>query len=82
MTVLKEKFDKTIITAHHLFWGHCVKSVVILDQGIFLSEGAQLPKKNTEVQNITDEFTQWPKQRWCKVIIVIDNRYSDILNAF
>ena len=52
----------------------------------YFSEGAakvaQLPKKNIEVQTITDEFTRWPKQRWCKDIIVINNRYLYILNAF
>ena len=30
---------KSIITVHHLFWGHWVKSeVIVLDQGIFLRE--------------------------------------------
>ena len=41
----------TIITLHHLFFGHCVNlSVIILDLGIF-SSGAMLPQKNTSVQN-------------------------------
>ena len=73
----KTYFIETIITAHHLFWGHCVKSeVIVLDRGIFLSERSsrrKIPRSKT----ITDEFTQWPKQRWWKVIIVINNRYFD-----
>ena len=50
----------------------------------YFSEGAQLPKKNTEVQNNHRriKFTQWPKQRWCKVIIVINNRYFDNFVCF
>ena len=57
------------MTAHHLFWGHCVKSeVIFLDRGIFLRERSsrrKIPRSKT----ITDEFTQWPKQRWCKVLL-------------
>ena len=59
------------------FWGHCVKSeVIVLDWGIFLRERnsrRKIPRSKT----ITDKFTQWPKQRWCKVIIVINNRYFE-----
>ena len=66
---------------HHLFWGHCVKSeVIVLDRGIFLREHSsrrKIPRPKTN----TDEFTKWPKQRWCKVIIVINNRYLDILKC-
>ena len=52
----------------------------------YFTEGAQLPKKNTEVKKKkkkknTDAFTQWPKQRRCKVIIVINNRFLDISNV-
>ena len=35
----------------------------------------KIPRSKT----ITYKFTQWPKQRWCKVIIVIN--YLDILNV-
>ena len=44
--------------------------VIVLDQGIFAPEEKYLSPKQSK-----------PKQRWCKVIIVINNRYSDILNA-
>ena len=52
-----------------------------MDQGIFLRERSsrrKIPRSKT----ITDEFTQRPKQRWCKVIIVINNRYFDNFVCF
>ena len=55
--------------------------VIVLDRDIFLRERSsrrKIPRSKT----ITDEFTQWPKQRWCKVIIVIDNRYFDNFVCF
>ena len=55
--------------------------VIVLDRGIFLRERSsrrKIPRSKT----ITDEFTQWPKQRWCKVIIVINNRYFDNFVCF
>ena len=71
-----------MITAHHLFWGHCVKSeVIVLDRGIFLREHSSR-RKITRSETITNEFAQWPEQRWCKVIIVINNRYFDSLVYF
>ena len=36
----------------------------------YFSSGAALPQKNTSVQKITSDFTQWPQKRWCAVIIV------------
>ena len=33
-------------------------------------------------KTITNEFTQGPKNRWCKVIIVINNRYFDNFVCF
>ena len=55
--------------------------MIVLDRGIFLRERSsrrKIPRSKT----ITDEFTQWPKQRWCKVIIVINNRYFDNFVCF
>ena len=55
--------------------------MIVLDRGIFLREHSsrrKIPRSKT----ITDEFTQWPKQRWCKVIIVINNRYFDNFVSF
>ena len=73
----KYRLLMTIITLHHLCFGHCVNSsVIVLDLGIFLRELRSL-RKIPRSKTITDEFTQWPKQRWCKVIIVINNRYFD-----
>ena len=49
----------------------------------YFSDGAQLPKKNTKVQNNHPRIhTMTEKKRWCKVIIAINNCYLDILNAF
>ena len=71
-----------MITAHHLFWGHRVKSeVIVLDRGIFLRERSSR-RKIPRAKTITDEFTQWLKQRWCKVIIVINKRYFDNFVCF
>ena len=37
--MFKERLLMTIITLHHLFFGHCVSlSVIVLDLGIFLRE--------------------------------------------
>ena len=47
----------------------------------YFSEGAQLPKKNTEVQNNHRRIHIKTKTKRCKVIIVINNWYLDILNA-
>ena len=43
----------------------------------YFSEGGQLPKKNTVVQDNHRRIHTMTKKRWCKVIIVIDNRYFD-----
>ena len=44
------------------FWGHCVKSeVIVLDRGIFLREHSSR-RKIPMSKTIADEFTQWPKQ--------------------
>ena len=40
-------------------------------QGIFLRE-LKSQRKIPRSKTITDELTQWPQNRWCKVIIVID----------
>ena len=40
--------------------------------------GSAAPEEKSLYQGtktITDNFTQWPKQRWCNVIIIINNRY-------
>ena len=46
----------------------------------YFSEGAQLPKKNAEVQNNHRRIHTKTEKRWCKVIIVINNRYLGILD--
>ena len=55
--------------------------VIVLDRGIFPRERSSR-RKIPSSKTITDEFTKRPKKRWCKVIIIINNRYLDILNAF
>ena len=50
--------------------------VIVLGRGIFLKERSSR-RKIPRSKKITDEFTQWPKQRWCKDVIVINNRYFD-----
>ena len=47
----------------------------------YFSERSSL-RKIPRSKTITDEFTQWPKQRWCKVINVINNRYFDNFVCF
>ena len=60
----------TIITLHHLCFGHCVNSsVIVLDFGIFLRELRSL-RKIPRSKTITSDFTQWPQKRRCAVIIV------------
>ena len=77
-----QRFVLSCWTTDWVSLGHCVKSeVIVLDRGIFLRERSsrrKIPRSKT----ITDEFTQWPKQRWCKVIIVINNRYFDNFVCF
>ena len=47
----------TIITLHHLFFGHCVNSsVIVLDLGIFLRELRSL-RKIPRSKTITSDFT-------------------------
>ena len=41
----------------------------------YLSEGAKS-------KTITDKLTQWAENRWCKVILVINNHSLGIFNAF
>ena len=58
----------TIITLHHLCFGHCVNSsVIVLDLGIFLRELRSL-RKIPRSKTITSDFTQWPQKRWCAVM--------------
>ena len=49
---------------------------------VFFWGSAAPEEKYRRSKTITDEFTQWPKQRWCKVIIVINNRYFDNFVCF
>ena len=62
----------TIITLHHLCFGHCVNSsVIVLDLGIFLRE-LVLPQKNTSVQNNHLRFhTVTSKQMVCSYYCLI-----------
>ena len=55
--------------------------VIVLDRGIFLRERSS-QRKIPRTKTITDEFTQGPKNRWCKVVIVINNRYFDNFVCF
>ena len=41
--------------------------MIVLDRGIFLRERSSR-RKILRSKAITDEFTRWPKQRWCEVI--------------
>ena len=54
---------------------------IVLDRDIFLRERSSR-RKIQRSKTITDVFIQWPKNRWCKVIIVINNHSLDIFNAF
>ena len=40
-----------MITLHHLFFGHCVNSSVIVLDSVFFFGSYTLPQKNTSVQN-------------------------------
>ena len=55
--------------------------VIFLGRGIFLRERSSR-RKIPRTKTITDELTQGPKNRWCKVIIVINNRYFDNFVCF
>ena len=58
LKMFKERLLMTIITLHHLFFGHCVNSSAIaLDLGIFLRELRYL-RKIPRSKTITSEFTQ------------------------
>ena len=46
----RERLLMTIITLQHLFFGHCVKIVGDWFEPQYISLGAMLPQKNTEVQ--------------------------------
>ena len=43
---------------------------------VFFWGSAASKDRDLGIKTITDNFTQWPKQRWCKVIIVIKICYS------
>ena len=59
----------TIITAHHLFFGHCVNlSVIVLDLGIFLRELRSL-RKIPRSKTITSDFTQWPQKDGAQLLL-------------
>ena len=47
-----------------------------MGRGIFLRECSSR-RKMPRTKTITDEFTKGQKNKWCKVIIVINNRYFD-----
>ena len=67
---------------HYLLWGHCVNSdVIVLDQGTFLREWSSGRKIQRSKTN-TSKFTPWPKTRWYKVVIVINNHSLDIQMHF
>ena len=80
--VLVKSYSKSILAATRgIVLVKSTTEVIVLDRGIFLRERSsrrKIPRSKT----ITDEFTQWPKQRWCKVIIVINNRYFDNFVCF
>ena len=60
-------FNSIMIAAHQLFWGHCVKSgVIILNQGII--PRGKIPRSKT----ITDEF----KQIWHFLFAFHDLHYN------
>ena len=68
--IVKQRLLMTIITLHHLYFGHSVNSsVIVLDLGIFLRELRSL-RKIPRSKTITSDFTQWPQKKWCAVIIV------------
>ena len=63
------------------FWGHCVKSeVIVLDRGIVLRERSS-QKINTEVQTITDEFNDRNKDG-AKLLLSLITAIQTFLNAF
>ena len=68
----------TLITLHHLCFGHCVNSsVIVLDLGIFLrellpSEKYLGPKQSPPISHndLKKKKKKKKKERWCAVIIV------------
>ena len=66
----RERSSMTITTLRYLFFGRCVNSsMIVLDLGVFPRELHFLRKKPRS-KTITSEFTQWPQNRWCTVIMV------------
>ena len=59
----------TIITLHHLCFGHCVNSsVIVLDLGIFVRELRSL-RKIPRSKKITSDFTQWPQNYGAQLLL-------------
>ena len=64
------------------FWWPCVESeVIVLDRCILMRERSTR-RKILRSKTITDEFTQWPKQRWCKAIMSLYHLFRAVTIIF
>ena len=66
----------TLITLHHLCFGHCVNlSVIVLDRGIFLRK---IPRSKTITSDLNDFLTMTLKKMVCSYYCLIEALLQDV----